>query len=56
MFPTLTSVSRFNRLSTRMKSVVDILEPASVHVGVDLRCGDVGVAQEFLHDTQIGPA
>ena len=30
------------------------LEAGGVHVGVDLRAGDIGVAQHFLHASQVG--
>ena len=43
-------------LRSRVKRVVDFLEPRVVDVGVDLRRGDAGVAEHFLHLAQIGAA
>ena len=34
----------------------DLLEPACIDVSVDLCRADVGVAQEFLYNSQIGSA
>ena len=40
----------------RMKRRVDLLEPRVVDVRVDLRRGDAGVAEHFLHLPQVGAA
>ena len=37
-----------------MKLLVDRFEAVAVDVGVDLRGGNVGVAEHLLHDPQIG--
>lgn len=37
-----------------MKLLVDRLQAGAVYVCVVLGSGDVGVPQEFLHDTQVG--
>ena len=34
---------------------VQLLEPFARHVGVDLRGRDVRMAQQHLHDPQVGP-
>ena len=44
------------RLSSRMETFVNALEPILIYVGVDLRCSDVAVAEEFLHDAEVGAA
>lgn len=38
-----------------METFVNGLEALLIHVGVDLRRGDIGVSQEFLNDTEVGP-
>jgi hypothetical protein len=43
-------------LPPRMKLCVHGFEPLLVHVRVDLRGGDVAVAQQFLDDAQVGSA
>ena len=40
----------------RVKRVVDLLQPRVVDVRVDLRRGDAGVAEHFLHLPQVGAA
>ena len=39
-----------------MELPVDGLQTGGVHMGVDLRRRDVGVAEHFLNDAQVGPA
>src|SRR2546430_14577376 len=43
-----------NRLCPRMKLVIDLLQPRSRNVGVDLRRRDVRVAEHHLDGAQIG--
>ncbi|KAG1411144.1 hypothetical protein G6F57_023883 [Rhizopus arrhizus] len=40
-------------LGARMRGVVDLGQVLEIEVGVDLRCGDVGVSEQFLHATQV---
>ena len=40
-------------LSARMIFLVDRLELGVVHVGIDLRGGDVGVTEHFLNGAQV---
>ncbi|KAG1364898.1 hypothetical protein G6F59_018894 [Rhizopus arrhizus] len=40
-------------LGARMRGVVDLGQVLEIEVGVDLRGGDVGVAEQFLHATQV---
>ena len=39
-----------------MELFVNGLEAAGVHVGVDLRCGDVRVPEHLLYAAKVGPA
>ena len=39
-----------------MVLLMNLLQPFFLHVGVDLGGGDTGVAEEFLHAAQVGPA
>jgi hypothetical protein len=39
-----------------MELLVDAFEPTHIHVGVDLRGGDVGVAEQLLHHAEVGAA
>ena len=47
---------REGELAPRVKLLVDLAEAIAVDVGVDLRRRDVGVAQQVLHDAQVGAA
>ena len=33
---------------------MDLFKVLALDVGVYLRCGDIGMAEEFLHDTDVG--
>ena len=37
-----------------MKLLVYLLQPTLIHMSVDLRCGDVGMAEHFLDHPQVG--
>ncbi len=37
-----------------MELFVDRFEALLIHVGVDLGGGDIGVAEEFLNDSEVG--
>ncbi len=50
------TASRRRRLTARMELLVDRLEPVAIHVRVMLRCLNAGVAEQFLHGTQVGAA
>ena len=39
-----------------MRLIVDGPQPFLAHVGVQLRGGQVGMAQQLLHRSQVGPA
>ena len=39
-----------------MELLVNAFEAVLVDMGVNLGGGDIGMAEHFLHDTQIGPA
>ena len=38
-----------NALLSRVETLVDGLEPGTIHVRVDLRRRDIGMAEHFLH-------
>src|SRR3954453_18966184 len=40
----------------RVELLMDGDEPVLVNVGINLRCGDVAVAKQFLDHSQVGPA
>lgn len=40
-------------LWARVELLLDLAEASGIHMGVDLRCSDVGVAEKFLHDAEI---
>ena len=42
-------------LSPGMKSLMQILETTAVNMGIDLGCGNIGVAEHHLHRPEIGP-
>ena len=48
------TLGRRPTLSSGMKGPMDLSEVLSVHVGVDLGGGDVGVAQKLLNGSQVG--
>ena len=39
-----------------MKLAMDFFESGLIDVGIDLRCGDAGVAEEFLNLAEVGAA
>ena len=46
--------TRWLGLLSRMILLMDALEAAEVHMGIDLGCCDAGVPEEFLNDAQVG--
>ena len=52
------AAGRFSRslIRQRMMLVDQLLQPVVQHVRIDLRGGDVGVAEQRLHDAKIGAA
>jgi hypothetical protein len=39
-----------------MRLFVDLFEAVKAHLGVNLRCADVFVSEQFLHGAQVCPA
>lgn len=56
LFHPPSSLLRSLSLPSGVIPAVDRLEARLVDMGVDLRGGDVAVAQQFLDDAQVGPA
>ena len=43
----------FALLATRVITLMDLLEPLSGHMGVDLSCGDIRVPEHHLNRTEV---